>query len=89
MERVGASGRIRRIAILIILAVLIILTIDHDIVKGGPWSEGVFDVFLTFLCRFCRFLVVFDVFDVFVTFLCRFCVVFVVLGGGPWSEWGG
>ena len=43
MERVG---RIMRIAVLIVLAM------DHDVVKGGPWSEGVFDVFLTFLRRF-------------------------------------
>ncbi len=34
------------------LQVLIVLPMDHDIVKGGPWSEGVFDVFLTCLCRF-------------------------------------
>ncbi len=43
MERVG---RIMRIA------VLIVLPMDHDVVKGDPWSEGVFDVFLTFLCLF-------------------------------------
>ncbi len=70
MERVG---RIMRIAVLIVLAM------DHDVVKGDPWSEGVFDVFLSVLGRFW-------------SFFGRFCVVFVVfvvLGGGPWSEWGG
>ena len=43
MERVR---RIMRIHVLIVLAM------DHDIVKGGPWSEGVFDVFVSFLGRF-------------------------------------
>ncbi len=43
MERVGRTRRI---------AVLLVLPMDHDVVKGDPWSEGVFDVFLTFLYRF-------------------------------------
>ncbi len=36
-------GRTRRIA------VLLVLPMDHDVVKVDPWSEGFFDVFGRFL----------------------------------------
>ena len=55
-ERVGASGEDNEDTW---IHVLIVLPMDHDIVKGGPWSEGVFDVFVSFLTFFGRFCVVF------------------------------
>ena len=45
-------GRIRRIGR---TSVLHVLPMDHDVVKGDPWSEGVFDVFLSVLGRFWSF----------------------------------